>query len=75
MDKILCFWKMGTGSGTEGGQSTPVPVPILAWGFPLPLTILLPCLVPVTLGWGVLNCDNDRATRMPILWVRSKRKK
>ncbi len=50
MDKILCFWKMGAGSGTEGGQSPPVPVPILAWGCPLRLTILLPCLVPATPG-------------------------
>ena len=40
MDKILCFWKMGAGSGTEGGQSLTRIVPAGACphfvlGFPL----------------------------------------
>ena len=28
LSAVTLAWKMGTGSGTEGGQSPPVPVPI-----------------------------------------------
>ncbi len=28
LSAVTLSWKMGTGSGTEGGQSPPVPVPI-----------------------------------------------